>query len=112
MKKIIFSILLVSVALMGAEETFYRAGMMMPIDGPALYKKYCVSCHGEKGEESAFGKSAAIGGKDAAKIASDLKEYRFGSLDKYGLGALMKSRTVRFSWDEIDAVAAYIQTLK
>ncbi|WP_373036282.1 cytochrome c [Sulfurimonas sp.] len=121
MKKIILSVLLASITLFAADSAAnYRPGLLLPPNGPAIYKQECASCHGEQGEKSAFKQAASVGGKispaiagmDTAKVAKDLKDYRYGSLDKYGYGALMKSVTADLSWDEIDAVAEYVHGLK
>jgi len=56
---------------------------------------------------------------DAAEVAKTLKEYRGGvkskdyqQLNKYGYGAVMRSATADLSWDELDAVAKYVNGLK
>ena len=98
MKKIALSLLVVSVSLMAA-------------DGAALYKK-CAACHGQHGEKKALGKSAVIGGLDAATIAADLKGYKAGTTNKKGMGALMKGQVAAYDDAQIEAVAAYISTLK
>lgn len=113
MKKIILSVFVASVTLMAADSaSVYKSGLLLPANGEAIYKQECVACHGEKGEKSAYDKSAAIAGLDAATMAKDLKDYRYGSLNKYGYGSLMKGKTADLSWDEIDAVAQYIHGLK
>jgi cytochrome c553 len=47
---------------------------------------------------------------DTATLAKELKAYRFGSVNKYGYGALMKSTLIDLSYEEIDALAEYIST--
>ena len=98
MKKIVLSLLVASVGLMAA-------------DGAALYKK-CAACHGAKGEKAALGKSAVIGGIDAATIAADLKGYKAGTTNKKGMGALMKGQVAAYDDAQIEAVSAYISGLK
>ncbi|MEA3374091.1 MAG: c-type cytochrome [Campylobacterota bacterium] len=80
-------------------------------DGAALYKK-CAACHGAQGEKPALGKSAVIGGVDAAAIAADLKGYKAGTTNKKGMGALMKGQMASYSDADIEAVSAYIAGLK
>ncbi len=80
-------------------------------DGAALYKK-CAACHGSNGEKPALGKSAVIGGVDAATIAADLKGYKAGTLNKKGMGALMKGQVAAYSDADIEAVSAYLAGLK
>ncbi|MCX6052261.1 MAG: cytochrome c [Campylobacterales bacterium] len=113
MKKIILSVLVASVTLIAADSaTVYKSGLLLPANGAAIYKKQCSSCHGEKGEKIAFQGSIAIAGMDKVKHAKELKDYRYGSINKYGYGAQMKDRLTELSWDEIDAVSEYVQGLK
>ncbi len=113
MKKTILSALLVSVTLVaGDAASVYKSGLMLPANGEVIYKKQCATCHGDSGEKSAFEGSGAITGMDTATLAKELKDYRYGSINKYGYGAQMKSILVDLSWDEIDAVSAYVNGLK
>lgn len=98
MKKIALALLVASVSLMAA-------------DGAAAYKK-CVSCHGAKAEKKALNKSAVIQGWDAAKIEASLKGYKAGTLNNYGMGALMKGQVASYDDATIAAVSAYIAGLK
>ena len=123
MKKIILSVLLVSVSLVAADDSraVYKPGMMLPPQPDLIYKKTCASCHGENGRtmdrvysDKMEGRKIVIAGMDTDKIVKDLRAYRdFNTpYNKYGLGALMKSATADLSWDEIDAVAKYVNGLK
>jgi len=125
MKRVVFSMLLASVALTAADSALvYKSGLLLPPQGDVIYKNECAKCHGDKGQETSFKGSprltyVQIAGLDAEKVAEDLKEYRGGvkskdyqPLNKYGYGALMKSVTKDLSWDEIDAVAKYVNGLK
>ncbi|MBN2894454.1 MAG: c-type cytochrome [Campylobacterales bacterium] len=98
MKKIALSLLVAGASLMAA-------------DGAALYKK-CAACHGANAEKAALGKSAVIQGMDAATIATSLKGYKAGTLNKNGMGALMKGQVASYSDADIEAVAAYVAGLK
>ncbi len=98
MKKIALALLVASVSLMAA-------------DGAAAYKK-CVSCHGAKAEKKALNKSAVIQGWDAAKIEKALHGYKAGTLNNYGMGALMKGQVASYDDATIAAVAQYISGLK
>ncbi len=80
-------------------------------DGAALYKK-CAACHGAQGEKPALGKSAVIGGVDTATLIADMKGYKAGTLNKKGMGALMKGQVASYSDADIEAVSAYITGLK
>ncbi|MCW8837766.1 MAG: c-type cytochrome [Thiovulaceae bacterium] len=113
MKKVLLSMLVASVTLMASDAaSVYKTGVLLPPDGPVIYKKQCAVCHGENGKRIAFKGSIEIAGMDADKLAKELKDYRYGSINKYGYGAQMKSALVDLSWDEIDAVAKYVNGLK
>jgi cytochrome c553 len=97
---------------------------LLPPQADKIYEKECALCHGNDGKQTSFAgltrvEYAKIAGMDTAELAKTLKEYRGGikSKDyqfpnKYGYGAVMKSATKDLSWDEIDAVAKYINGLK
>ena len=86
------------------------AASLVMADGAALYKK-CAGCHGAKGEKKALGKSAVIGGLDAATIEQDLKNYQAGK-GKHGMGMLMKGQVAGLTDAQIKELAAYIHSLK
>ena len=96
-----------TIALMLAGAT----SLVMAADGATLYKK-CAGCHGAKAEKKALGKSAAIANMDVAAIEKDLKEYRAGTLNKNGMGMLMKGQVSSLSDADIKALAEYIHGLK
>jgi len=98
MKKIALALLVTGVSLMAA-------------DGAALFKK-CAACHGAHGEKPALGKSAKIGGMDVAALEADLKGYKAGTVNKKGMGALMKGQVASYSDADIAAVSEYIHGLK
>jgi len=87
------------------------AASLVMADGAALFKK-CAGCHGAKGEKKALGKSAKIGGMDAATIEADLKGYKAGTLNKHGMGMLMKGQVASLSAAQIKELAEYIHGLK
>ncbi|MGD9595305.1 c-type cytochrome [Wolinella succinogenes] len=89
----------------------FAAASLMAADGATLYKK-CVACHGVKAEKPALGKSEVIAGWDKAKLVEELKAYKAGTLNKNGMGAMMKGQMASFSDADIEAVAEYISTLK
>ncbi len=94
MKKIALAMLVAGVSLMAA-------------DGAALYKK-CAACHGAKGEKHALGKSVPIQGVDVLQM---LKDYKAGTRNTHGMGALMKGQVASYSDADLEAVAAYIKGL-
>ncbi|TET89675.1 MAG: cytochrome c [Sulfurovum sp.] len=125
MKKIVLSMLLASIGLVASESTVpYKSGLLLPPQADKIYEKECTHCHGKDGKQISFEGSSRvtyseIAGMDTAEVAKILKEYRGGvkskdyqQLNKYGYGALMRSVTADLSWDEIDAVAKYVNGLK
>jgi cytochrome c553 len=126
MKRIILSILLASITLFAADsDSVYKSGVLLEPKGDVIYKKQCASCHGDDGKQTSFKgsarniKYAPIAGWMVAKMKQELKEYRGGiankdysPVNKTGYGALMRSATKDLSWDELDAVAEYINSLK
>ena len=114
MKKIILSVLVAGATLMAADSaSVYKSGVLLPANGEAIYKKVCIQCHSADGKQTSYRGSskieyAAINGMDATKLAQELKDYRYGSVNKYGYGALMKSTLIDLSYEEIDALAKYI----
>jgi len=126
MKRIILSVLFISVALFAADsDSIYKSGLLLAPQGDVIYKKQCASCHGDDGQQTRFRgsardiKYAPIAGWLVAKLKKELREYRGGRADKgysqvnkTGYGALMRSATIDLTWDEIDAVAEYVNSLK
>ncbi len=114
MKKIILCVLLASATLMATDTiSVYKSGVLLAPDGEAIYKKECIQCHSADGKQTTFEGSsrvvyATINGLDSSSLAKDLKAYRFGSINKHGYGALMKSTLIDLSYEEIDALAEYI----
>ena len=125
MKKIVLSMLLASIGLVASEGTVpYKSGLLLTAQADKIYEKECTHSHGKDGKQTTFAGSsrvsyAAIAGMDAAVVAQTLKDYRGGvkskdyqPLNKYGYGAMMRSVTKDLSWEEIDAVAKYVNGIK
>lgn len=116
MKKIIISTLIAGATLMAADSAVvYKPGVLLPANGEAIYNKTCIQCHSADGKQTSYTgssrvKYAPINGLNAAALAKELKDYRYGSVNKYGYGALMKSTLIDLSYEEIDALAEYIST--
>ncbi|MDQ7044953.1 MAG: c-type cytochrome [Sulfurimonas sp.] len=116
MKKIILGALLAGATLMAADSTpIYKSGVLLAPNAEAIYKKECIQCHSANGQQTTFEGSsrieyAPINGLNADALAKELKAYRFGSVNKYGYGQLMKSTLIDLSYEEIDALAEYIAT--
>ncbi len=125
MKRIVLSMLTASIALVAAESTVpYKSGLLLPPQADKIYAKECTLCHGKDGKQTSYAgltRSAygVIAGMDTAVLAKMLKEYKggikskdYGPLNKYGYGALMKSVVKDLSWEEMDALAVYVNGLK
>jgi len=113
MKKIALSLILACGVAMAAEgnATAADAAAAAPaVDGKALYAK-CAGCHGQDGKTKALGKSAPIAGLDAKTVEEDLKGYKAGTLNKHGMGGVMKGQVAAFSDEQIKALADYISKL-
>ncbi len=78
-------------------------------DGAALYAK-CAGCHGADGKTKALGKSDPIAGLAADKVVEDLKGYKAGTLNRHGMGGVMKGQA-NMSEEDMKAVAEYISKL-
>jgi len=108
MKKIALSLILACGVAMAAEANTTAAAPA--VDGKALFAK-CIGCHGADGKTPALGKSAPIAGLDAKTVEEDLKGYKAGTLNKHGMGGVMKGQVAAFSDEEIKALAEYISKL-
>ncbi len=84
--------------------------LLLASNGVTLYSN-CAGCHGQSGEESALGKSSKIGGQSVSKTLEQLKEYKKGTLNLYGMGVLMKGQVSSFSDAELSLLATYIEQL-
>ncbi len=80
-----------------------------PAVGAPLYAK-CAGCHGKDGKTKALGKSALLAGQDAATLSASMKAYKAGTRNISGMGSLMKGQVGTLSDDDINAIAAYIET--
>ncbi len=79
-------------------------------DGKTIYEGQCKSCHGIDGKMKALGKSNPVAGSNT--VDADLKGYKAGTLNKHGMGSVMKGNASRLSEADIKAVAEYIASLK
>jgi cytochrome c553 len=80
-------------------------------DGATLYKK-CAACHGASGEKKALGKSEIINTMSKEELVASLKEYKAGTRNTKGMGALMKGQVASYSEADITAVSEYISSIK
>ncbi len=88
----------------------FAGATLMAADGAALFAK-CAGCHGQKAEKKALGKSNVIAGKKADVILKDLQGYKAGTLNRHGMGGVMKGQTAALSDDDMKALADYISKL-
>ena len=86
---------------------FSGAGFAGTIDAKALFSNTCATCHGQKAEKKALGRSEIIANNGYDDIIKDLKEFKSGKGDK-----IMQAQVAKFSLEELDAIAKYIDTLK
>jgi len=79
-------------------------------DGKALFAK-CSGCHGADGKTAAMGKSALLNGQSAADLETKINEYKAGTRNVAGMGALMKGQVAALSDADVKAIAAYVSGL-
>lgn len=72
----------------------------------------CATCHGANGEKAALGKSAIIKGWDEAKTIASLNGYKAGTLNIYGMGAVMKGQVSKLNEADIADLAKQIAAMK
>jgi len=96
MKKILLPILMTMALLASSEE---------------LYKN-CAGCHGEQGESSALGQSKLIAGQESNLTIKELTAYKDGELNQYGLGNIMQLQLEALDEDDIQKLAAYIESME
>jgi len=99
MKKLLLPLLLLSSSLTFAD------------NAENLYK-VCAGCHGENGEKSALQKSVIIAGQESNLTIKELKAYKNGELDQYGLGGIMKMQLNLLSEEDIETLAEYIAQME
>jgi cytochrome c553 len=80
--------------------------------GASIYTSKCASCHGSKGETSAYKKTKPITGQDSALTYKQLNGYKNGTLNQYGFGGVMKNMVDNLDDNSIKEIASYISKLK
>ncbi len=81
------------------------------VAGAAAYAK-CAGCHGTDGKTKALGKSPVIAGQSKEELVTKLNGYKAGTINVAGMGTLMKGQVASMDDAAIDAVSAYISTMK
>lgn len=77
--------------------------------GEELFKA-CASCHGQKAEKEALGKSQVIKGWDKQKIVDAINGYKAGTYGRE-MKNIMKGQVSNKTDIEIDALATFISNL-
>ncbi|MBZ7949059.1 c-type cytochrome [Campylobacter molothri] len=80
-------------------------------DGATIFKK-CAVCHGAKADKVYLNKVPALKTLSFEERAQALKEYKAGTRNKFGQGAIMKVQLNSLSEADLEAVDKYIETLK
>jgi cytochrome c553 len=80
--------------------------------GVSIYTNKCASCHGAKGEISAYKKTKPISGQDSALTYKQLNGYKNGTLNQYGFGGVMKNMVDNLDDNSIKELSIYISKLK
>ena len=80
-------------------------GVLCTLIVNAKISEKCAGCHGKKFEIPALGKSAIIKDMTKDEIIKSIYGYKKGTIDKYGLGAVMKGQVVSLSDKEIQEIA-------
>lgn len=79
---------------------------------PAEMYKFCASCHGPEGKRPAMGKGVAIAGVSDVKVFNQLKQYKAGTLNLYGMGAVMKGNLRPYNDYDLAVVSRYVASMK
>lgn len=92
---------------------FILGSSLLAADGAAIYKK-CAACHGPTAKTKYAGKVPMLAGQDKAKLIESIKGYKAGSVNAYGMGAVMKAQAnLHLKSDgDIEAVTEYLAGLK
>jgi len=81
------------------------------VAGAAAYAK-CAGCHGADGKTKALGKSPVIAGLAKDDLVTKINGYKAGTINVSGMGNLMKGQVATMDDATIEAVSAYISTMK
>ena len=75
-----------------------------------LYKK-CAGCHGKKGTNKAFGRSAVISGQSVEDLVEKITFFKTGDFKERGTMRVMNKQTKKLSESQIRILAEYISKL-
>ncbi|WP_297574990.1 c-type cytochrome [uncultured Campylobacter sp.] len=83
--------------------------------GAAVYKR-CIACHGQKAELQYLKKVPPLNTLEPAQMVEDMLAYKVGEIGggkgRFNMGAVMKGQMAPLSKEDMENVAAYIETLK
>ena len=80
--------------------------------GSTLYKQKCKSCHGQKADRKAMGKSKIIKGMSVSTIEKDMYAYASGKRKATSYVVKMKKAFVKkYSKKELRSLSNYIHSL-
>jgi cytochrome c553 len=68
----------------------------------------CIACHGTTFEKHALGKSAVVKDMRHQEIEKSLLGYKAGTMNKYGMGTLMKGQLATVSEKDIKDISKSI----
>lgn len=80
-------------------------------NGASIFASKCASCHGSKGEISAYKKTKPISGQDAGLTYKQLSGYKNGTLNQYGFGGVMKNMVDSLDDNSLKELSSYISKL-
>lgn len=90
----------------------FSASIVLAAPISSVYQQKCGSCHGQKGEKVAMGKSEAIKGMSVAKIEKTLHDYASGEKKTLPVVKTMKKNFLDAnSKEQVRALAEYINCL-
>jgi cytochrome c len=105
MKSVIPSVFLLAVGL------GFAAGPAGGLDGAQLYKtRTCFACHGKDADTPILPTYPKLAGQNAAYAAQQMKDIKSGARAN-GQSSAMKGVMHLVSDEEIDAIAAWLETL-
>jgi len=68
----------------------------------------CYGCHGKDFGRKAMGKSKIVKDMDSKTVYTELKKYKDGQLNQYGMGMIMKGQLQKYSDTELKLISKNI----
>ena len=87
------------------------ANVKAKLTAPKSYAK-CKGCHGQTGKTKALGKAPLLAGQSKETLVASLKGYKAGTLNKFGMGGLMKGQVSDMSEDDMTSIAEFLSAIK